>query len=147
MSVEFFKVHVLDVKAETAKALLCIIADATGTQSCEVWVSKSQVAYYSKVQHRDDCGRLVVTRWWARKAGLIESWDDEAYREDHDYQEDMPARAAPAVIELTEAAKTYRRLALEHYPERTGGGGTTMKALNVLWDAAHADCERARQSS
>jgi hypothetical protein len=115
------------IKAETAKALLCIIAED------ELWVPKSQISADSEVQHRGDRGCLMVTRWWARKAELVEN-DDENDRE-HAY--------AATVIELTQATRAYRQLALEHHPDRVGGDGVVMKALNVLWGAVKADVERA----
>jgi hypothetical protein len=49
---------------ETEKALLCVVNKE------EIWVPRSQIATASKVQKEGDYGTLIVTAWYARKAGL-----------------------------------------------------------------------------
>lgn len=49
---------------ETDKALHCIIEG----EAC--WVPKSQVHEDSEVYKAGDTGVLVVSSWWAEKAGL-----------------------------------------------------------------------------
>jgi hypothetical protein len=55
-----------DVQAtrSTDKALLCII------NGDEHWVPKSQIHDNSEVYENGHKGKLVVTAWWADKAGL-----------------------------------------------------------------------------
>lgn len=50
---------------ETDKALLC-----TGLGDKECWVPKSQVSEDSEVFADGHEGTLIVTNWWADKAGL-----------------------------------------------------------------------------
>lgn len=60
------RVEVPDTKAigETEKALLIRFDDGE-----EEWVPKSQVTDDSEVWERGHEGKLVVTFWWADKAG------------------------------------------------------------------------------
>lgn len=53
-----------DVKAETDKALLCVIDGE------EHWVPKSQIHDDSPVYKKGQSGTLIVTAWWANKRGL-----------------------------------------------------------------------------
>lgn len=53
------------VKAETPKAILVEIENE------EHWIPQSQVHADSEVWRVNDEGKLVVTRWWAEKEGLI----------------------------------------------------------------------------
>jgi hypothetical protein len=117
---------------ETARALLCAIAGQ------EIWVPLSQIHRDSEVRRRGDSGLLLVAAWWARKAALIDD-DEDSY---HEREAHSQHGAAPATVELTQATRTYRRLAQEFHPDRIGGDGKTMQALNVLWDAVRSDVER-----
>ena len=68
---------IFDVRteAETSKALLCRINGRA------LWVPKSQVDYaHSEVCRRHDFGMLAVSKWWARKAGLLEYEEEKEYR-------------------------------------------------------------------
>jgi hypothetical protein len=69
----------------------------------QFWVPLSQVTDRSEVRRAGDRGRLVVTRWWAGKADLL----------------DLDAQA-PSTTALTESTKTYRALAMEHHPAAVG---------------------------
>jgi hypothetical protein len=50
--------------AATAKALLCVVGGE------EHWVPRSQIHDNSEVYEKGHEGKLVVTAWWADKAGL-----------------------------------------------------------------------------
>jgi hypothetical protein len=115
------------VRRETAKALL---VERLDRDLEEYWVPRSQIRN-SEVCCRGDCGHIEVTRWWAGKAGLLDAGGTNG------------RSTAPAVIELTQATRTYRQLAQQHHPDRAGGDGKTMQALNVLWDAVKNDIQRA----
>jgi hypothetical protein len=52
-------------KAQTDKALLCDFGDK------EVWVPQSQIHDNSDVWQVGDKGDLMVSVWWATKAGVI----------------------------------------------------------------------------
>ena len=52
--------------AETEKAIL-VEADSLDES---LWVPKSQVTDDSEVYKKDTDGDLIVTDWWAEKAGL-----------------------------------------------------------------------------
>jgi hypothetical protein len=52
---------------ETAKALRCDLGD-----DADHWVAKSHIAPQSEVKKRGDRGRLVVSRWLAEKAHIIQ---------------------------------------------------------------------------
>ncbi len=119
------------VRRETAKALLVERLDSGGFE--EHWVPRSQIRN-SEVCSRGDSGHIEVTRWWAEKAGIL---DDEGGSE---------RSTAPPTVELTHATRIYRQLAQRHHPDRIGGDGTTMKAINVLWDAVKSDIEKAASS-
>jgi len=60
--VSFSNVH---CKAETSKALLCIIGEL------EIWIPTSQIADDSEVSMKGDYGILMVTRWIAQQKDLI----------------------------------------------------------------------------
>lgn len=51
---------------ETAKAIHCELEG----EPC--WVPKSQITDDSEVWEKGQTGTLVVTQWWAKKAGLVE---------------------------------------------------------------------------
>lgn len=55
--------HEVLCKHETAAAILCVI------DGKDVWVPKSQVDDDSDVWEKGGEGKLVVTQWWAEKAG------------------------------------------------------------------------------
>jgi hypothetical protein len=52
---------------ETAKALRCDFGD-----NADHWIPKSQIAPGSEVKRRGDRGRLVVQKWWAAQAGVLD---------------------------------------------------------------------------
>ena len=52
---------------ETAKALRCDFGDDT-----DHWIPKSQIAPGSEVKRNGDRGRLVVQKWWAGRAGVLD---------------------------------------------------------------------------
>lgn len=55
----------VEVKAETAKALLCVI------DGDEQWIPKSHIDPSSEIQSKDDSpGTLVITEWLAREKDL-----------------------------------------------------------------------------
>ena len=60
--VEFEDVEVI---AQTDKAILCRI------NGDEKWIPQSQVHDNSEIWNKGDEGTLVVTLWWAVKAGLV----------------------------------------------------------------------------
>jgi hypothetical protein len=60
--VEFEHVHVM---AETDLAILCEI------EGKKVWIPLSQVHEDSEVSSQGDEGTLLITRWFAEKAGLV----------------------------------------------------------------------------
>ena len=60
--VEFENVR---VTAETDLAILCEI------EGKEVWIPSSQVHEDSEVSSQGDEGTLLITRWFAEKAGLV----------------------------------------------------------------------------
>jgi hypothetical protein len=63
---ELAEVEVEEVKAETEKAILCLVE--TGDL---VWVPKSVIHEDSEVySKRSGCGTLVVPAWFAKKSGL-----------------------------------------------------------------------------
>jgi len=106
-------------------------------------VPLSQVADESEVWRGGDRGRLVVSRWWAGKAELLgDDYDYERDYEDRDYERETHSQRnaqPPAAIELPQATRAYRTLALEHHPDRHGGDGAVMKAVNTLWNAIRQD--------
>jgi len=51
--------------AETTKAILVVI------EGGEHWIPQSVVDDDSEVYRKGDTGKLVVSEWWALKAGLI----------------------------------------------------------------------------
>jgi len=53
------------VKAETAKALLCVI------DGKEHWIPQSQIDDDSEVWQKDDEGTLIISEWIATEKGLI----------------------------------------------------------------------------
>src|SRR5262249_31097932 len=61
-------VTILNVEAlgETIKALRCDFGD-----DADHWVPKSQILPSSEVKRRGDRGQLVVRKWWARTAGVL----------------------------------------------------------------------------
>jgi hypothetical protein len=133
-----YAMHVT-VRRDTPKALLVERHD-TGRFE-QHWVPRSQIRS-SEVCYRGDTGLIEVTRRWAQKAGLLDD-DQDSYHESETHSQ---RGATPAVIELTQATRVYRQLALEHHPDRAGGDGRTMKALNILMDAVKSDIERAASS-
>lgn len=52
--------------AETEKAILVLMSDGS-----KHWVPKSQLHDDSEVYQDEDKGTLVVSDWWANKAGLL----------------------------------------------------------------------------
>lgn len=52
---------------ETAKALRCDFGD-----DADHWIPKSQISPGSEVMRPGDRGRLVVPKWWAGRAGVLD---------------------------------------------------------------------------
>ena len=55
-------------ETETEMALGCFNMDDSKDSIC--WVPKSMVHEESDVQAAGDTGTIIVSRWWAKKAGL-----------------------------------------------------------------------------
>lgn len=69
---ETFTVGPVVIVKETAKALLCDIAEE-GAAPVEVWFPKSQIHITSEVDSAENHeGDLIVTEWIAREKGLIQ---------------------------------------------------------------------------
>lgn len=51
--------------ADTPAAVLCVIEDD------KVWIPRSQIAKGSEVQNNEDEGSLLITKWIAKKKGLL----------------------------------------------------------------------------
>lgn len=59
---------------DTEKAVLVQLDDTSeevNLPSDKLWIPKSQLSDDSEVYGEGDEGRLLVTRWWARKEGWI----------------------------------------------------------------------------
>jgi hypothetical protein len=62
------RIQVLEVKTETAKAILCVFADQS-----EHWIPKSVIDEDSEVFDQEHGkGELIVQRWFAEKEGLTD---------------------------------------------------------------------------
>jgi hypothetical protein len=121
------------VVRRTARALLVRLSGRG-----EYWVPLSQVADRSEVRHAGDYGRLSVSRWWAGKDELL----DDDYGDGGDYEHETHSQRhapPPTTIELPRATAAYRSLALAFHPDRHGGDGAIMKAVNTLWNALRED--------
>ena len=51
--------------AETGLAILCVI------EGEEIWIPQSQVSEDSEVYSVGDCGTLIISKWLAKKKGLM----------------------------------------------------------------------------
>lgn len=65
MSDEYVEFEDVTVKAETDKAILCVIGED------EHWVPKSQLSEDSEVYAKGTEGKLVVSEWLAKTKGLV----------------------------------------------------------------------------
>lgn len=65
MSDEVVSFDDVTVKAETDKAILCVIEDK------EHWIPLSQIDEDSEVYAKDTEGKLVITEWLAKTKGLL----------------------------------------------------------------------------
>ena len=68
---KWLEVEALDVKRESAKALLVVIG------SDEFWIPKSQIADDSEVKAEGESGMLKISEWIAGEKGL-KAFDPES---------------------------------------------------------------------
>lgn len=94
-----------------------------------LWVFESVIDRASEVFSAGDCGTLIIARWWARTKGLVE-----------DRESSESFRAQVPIIDLPNAKRVYRQLAIRHHPDHDRQhGAVTMCALNELWQAVQGD--------
>lgn len=115
---------------ETAKGLRCDFGD-----EADHWIPKSQIAPGSEVKRRGDRGRLVVPKWWAGRAGVLDfarpssPWTqlhrtrDRLRELDATLAKDHPARA----IVKTICDALREDLSIE-YPAQTATAATASEA-------------------
>ncbi len=101
----------------TSKALLCRIGWR------ELWVPLSQIEFGSEVRRAGDSGALLVSAWWAERAGLAH--EPEA-------PPALPAR-------LPKSEQVYKRIIFEVHPDRNHGDGTAARCVNALWQAVQKE--------
>lgn len=130
MTTDFVTIRGVIVMRTTTRALLCRV------RGVEEWIPRSQLHPDCRLQRGGNVGPLIIPEWLADRVGLLDFAEE---RED----EPEPERAA-ARIELTLTQKTYRRLMLEHHPDK-GGDVRVAQAINQLMDAVRADVARASQ--
>ena len=78
---EVVEIEVEHTPAETEKAIQIIV------DSEPFWCPLKMISENSEVQGQGDEGTLIVSKWWAERAGLLKSVDEDDKFDDSDGEE------------------------------------------------------------